>query len=128
MQKVCRMKSKENMKKALYNILDWLETERPQHIRTFWTCAFKETILNQYSTLRLLRNRLMDGTSRQAGGDQRDQFQGNDSVRTREHRPKSFRQVGELTPKQTFTNNRQTNNINTDRGGFTPPADHRQRA
>ncbi|KAK9535411.1 hypothetical protein VZT92_007794 [Zoarces viviparus] len=61
-KKVSRMKSKDNIRKGLYEILDWLETERSQSVREFWSCVFKETILNQYPTLRLLRNSLMDGS------------------------------------------------------------------
>lgn len=61
-KKVSRMKSKDNMKKGLYGILDWLEKERSQHIQVFWRCVFKETIMNQYPTLRLLRKSLMDGS------------------------------------------------------------------
>ncbi|XP_029294355.1 nuclear body protein SP140-like protein [Cottoperca gobio] len=61
-KRVSRMKSKENMKKGLYEILDWLERKRSQDIKAFWSCVFKETILNQYPTLRLLRNSLMDGS------------------------------------------------------------------
>ncbi|XP_018523280.1 nuclear body protein SP140-like protein isoform X2 [Lates calcarifer] len=61
-KKVSRMKSKENMKRAIYDILDWLERERSQHISVFWTCVFQDIILNQYPTLRLLRNSLMDGS------------------------------------------------------------------
>ncbi|XP_075941294.1 autoimmune regulator-like isoform X1 [Anarhichas minor] len=59
---VSRMKSKDNIKKGLYDILDWLERERSQSVREFWSCVFKETILNQYPALRLLRNSLMDGS------------------------------------------------------------------
>lgn len=55
------MKSKENMKRALYDVLDWLERECSEHIKVFWTCVFKETIMNRYPTLRQLRNSLMDG-------------------------------------------------------------------
>ncbi|XP_026181999.1 nuclear body protein SP140-like protein isoform X2 [Mastacembelus armatus] len=61
-KKVSRMKSKERIKKGLYEILDRFECERPQHIHRFWRCVFKDTIMNQYPTLRLLRNSLMDGT------------------------------------------------------------------
>lgn len=60
-QKIRRMKSKDNMKIALYEVLDWLEREQSHLIENFWRCVFKETILNHYPTLRLLRNRLMDG-------------------------------------------------------------------
>ncbi|XP_056256949.1 nuclear body protein SP140-like protein isoform X2 [Seriola aureovittata] len=61
-QKVRRMKSKDNVQKSLYEILDWLERERSEHITLFWTCVFKDTIINLYPTLRLLRNSLMDGS------------------------------------------------------------------
>ncbi|XP_076024189.1 nuclear body protein SP140-like protein isoform X2 [Genypterus blacodes] len=56
------MKSKENIKQALYGVLDWLETERSQYMKLFWTCVFKESIMNVYPTLKILRNSLMDGT------------------------------------------------------------------
>ncbi|XP_076024184.1 uncharacterized protein LOC143014259 isoform X3 [Genypterus blacodes] len=61
-KKVIRMKSKENIKQALYGVLDWLETERSQYMKLFWTCVFKESIMNVYPTLKILRNSLMDGT------------------------------------------------------------------
>lgn len=58
-----RIKSKEIMKKALYEFLDWLETEQSEHIKLFWSSVFKDTIITHYPTLRLLRNSLMDGQS-----------------------------------------------------------------
>uniref|UniRef100_G3P0D4 Uncharacterized protein n=1 Tax=Gasterosteus aculeatus TaxID=69293 RepID=G3P0D4_GASAC len=61
-KKVSCMRSKDNMRKGLYEILDWFERERSQKVREFWSCVFKDSILNQYPTLRLLRNSLMDGT------------------------------------------------------------------
>ncbi|XP_076609359.1 uncharacterized protein LOC143334438 isoform X2 [Chaetodon auriga] len=61
-KKMSRMKSKDNKREALYDVLDWLERERSQHIKDFWRCVLKEAILNNYPTLRLLRNRLMDGS------------------------------------------------------------------
>ncbi|KAF3700434.1 Nuclear body protein SP140-like protein [Channa argus] len=63
-KKVIRMRIRENQKRAIYEMLDWFETERPKHIRKFWRCVFKETILNEYPSLRLLRNSLMDGSYR----------------------------------------------------------------
>ncbi|XP_056262849.1 nuclear body protein SP140-like protein isoform X3 [Pseudoliparis swirei] len=59
-KKVIRMKSKDNIRKGLYEILDWLERERPQSVREFWSCVFKDTI--HYPTLKLLRNSLLDGS------------------------------------------------------------------
>nr|XP_040047560.1 nuclear body protein SP140-like protein isoform X4 [Gasterosteus aculeatus aculeatus] len=61
-KKVSCMRSKDNMRDGLYEILDWFETERSQKVREFWSCVFKDSILNQYPTLRLLRNSLMDGS------------------------------------------------------------------
>lgn len=56
-----RMKSRESIKSGVYELLDWLERKRSQHIHLFWSCIFKETILTQYPQLKLLRNSLMDG-------------------------------------------------------------------
>ncbi|XP_049416672.1 nuclear body protein SP140-like protein isoform X11 [Epinephelus fuscoguttatus] len=61
-QKVSRMKSKNNIKRGLYDILDWLEKKQSKRIIDFWDCVFNETIMNQYPTLRLLHNKLKDGS------------------------------------------------------------------
>ncbi|XP_033998429.1 nuclear body protein SP140-like protein isoform X2 [Trematomus bernacchii] len=61
-QMVSRMQSIKKIKNGLYEILDRLERKQPQDIKVFWSCVFKETILNEYPTLRLLRNDLMNGT------------------------------------------------------------------
>lgn len=58
---VSAMKSKEKIKKALYDILDQFERERPQDIHAFWRCIFNKIIMDQYSTLRQLHNSIMDG-------------------------------------------------------------------
>ncbi|XP_059204937.1 nuclear body protein SP140-like protein isoform X2 [Centropristis striata] len=63
-KKVSRMKSKDNLKKGLYEILERLEKDRPQLIKLFWTCVFKETIMNHYPALRLMRNSLMDASEK----------------------------------------------------------------
>ncbi|XP_047426908.1 nuclear body protein SP140 isoform X2 [Mugil cephalus] len=63
-QKVIRKKSRENQRRAIYDILDWMETEHCQHIHSFWRCVFKDVTLNQYPTLKHLRNSLMDGSYR----------------------------------------------------------------
>ena len=49
------------MKANVYELLDWIETERPQSIRLLWTCVFKEIMLSQYPTLKQLRDSLCDG-------------------------------------------------------------------
>ncbi|XP_062263725.1 nuclear body protein SP140-like protein [Platichthys flesus] len=61
-KKVSRMKKKENLRKALYDVLDWVERERSQHINLFWRYVFEDPILNVYPTLIRLRNSLMDGS------------------------------------------------------------------
>lgn len=60
---VSRMKSKEKIKEAIYEILDKFEREQSQQIRVFWKCVFQEVIMNQYPTLRLLHKDVMDGMS-----------------------------------------------------------------
>eukprot|EP00066_Takifugu_rubripes_P012746 XP_011602012.1 PREDICTED: nuclear body protein SP140-like protein isoform X1 [Takifugu rubripes] len=60
-RKMSRMKSKDRLKKAVYEFLDWLEVNQPQLISTFWRAAFVELLMNQYHTLRKLHYSLMDG-------------------------------------------------------------------
>ncbi|XP_014846980.1 PREDICTED: nuclear body protein SP140-like protein [Poecilia mexicana] len=57
-----RMKSKDKIRRAVYEILDCLEKEKSEHIPLFWRCVFKDVIMNQYPTLKLLYNSLMDGS------------------------------------------------------------------
>ncbi|XP_077396149.1 nuclear body protein SP140-like [Festucalex cinctus] len=61
-KKMNRTKSKEVLKKGLYEFLDWFEREQSQHIKVFWRCVFKETIVNQYPILQELRNSIRDGS------------------------------------------------------------------
>ncbi|XP_062340873.1 nuclear body protein SP140-like protein isoform X2 [Osmerus eperlanus] len=61
-EKVIRTKSKTQRQKSVYELLDWLERRRPQHIKLFWKCVFKDHLLLQYPTLQQLRNSLMDGS------------------------------------------------------------------
>ncbi|XP_067089891.1 nuclear body protein SP140-like protein [Osmerus mordax] len=61
-EKVIRTKSKTQRQKSVYELLDWLERRRPQHIKLFWKCVFKDHLLLQYATLRQLRSSLMDGS------------------------------------------------------------------
>ncbi|XP_056435470.1 nuclear body protein SP140-like protein isoform X2 [Gadus chalcogrammus] len=60
--KMIRIKSIDKMKTSVYELLDWIETERPRKIRFFWTCVFKEIITTQYPTLKRLRDSLLDGS------------------------------------------------------------------
>uniref|UniRef100_A0A3Q2QAV5 SP110 nuclear antigen, tandem duplicate 1 n=1 Tax=Fundulus heteroclitus TaxID=8078 RepID=A0A3Q2QAV5_FUNHE len=61
-KKIIRMKSKNNLRRAVYDILDWLETKKSKYIRVFWRCVFKDVMMNQYPTLKQLHNGLMDGS------------------------------------------------------------------
>ncbi|XP_036420038.1 nuclear body protein SP140-like protein isoform X2 [Colossoma macropomum] len=63
-KKVVKMRCKEKRKDGVYQILDWLEKERSDSVYLFWTCVFKDHILQKYPVLRLLRNSLMDGSFR----------------------------------------------------------------
>uniref|UniRef100_A0A8C8JGL6 Nuclear body protein SP140-like protein n=1 Tax=Oncorhynchus tshawytscha TaxID=74940 RepID=A0A8C8JGL6_ONCTS len=60
--KLIRCKSKEVREKGVYQVLDWVDAERPNSIKVFWKCVFRDHLLLQYPTLRLLRNRLLDGS------------------------------------------------------------------
>lgn len=57
------MRKKEKVQKNMYELLQWVEAERREHITLFWKCAFNDTITNQYPRLQMLRNSLMDGQS-----------------------------------------------------------------
>ncbi|XP_076153863.1 uncharacterized protein LOC143137502 isoform X4 [Alosa pseudoharengus] len=61
-QRVVRMKTKEQKKKGVYEVLDSLETNQPECVETFWRSVFTDHIMQLYPTLRLLRNSLMDGS------------------------------------------------------------------
>uniref|UniRef100_A0A3B4CC09 SAND domain-containing protein n=1 Tax=Pygocentrus nattereri TaxID=42514 RepID=A0A3B4CC09_PYGNA len=58
------MRCKEKRKDGVYQILDWLEKERSDSVHLFWTCVFKDHILQKYPVLRLFRNNLIDGSFR----------------------------------------------------------------
>ncbi|XP_059381017.1 uncharacterized protein LOC132116059 [Carassius carassius] len=57
---VIKMRSGEQKEKCFYEVLDWLEKNRPQDINQFWCCVFEDHILKLYPTLRILRNNLLD--------------------------------------------------------------------
>ncbi|CAL8273155.1 unnamed protein product [Lota lota] len=52
-KQVISMNEKE-MKRSIYQLLGWIETEQPQTIERFWTCVFTDNLMNQYPTLRRL--------------------------------------------------------------------------
>ncbi|XP_056262994.1 nuclear body protein SP140-like [Pseudoliparis swirei] len=85
-KKVIRMKSKDNIQKGLYEILDWLERERPKSVREFWSCVFKDTILNHYPTLKLLRNSLLDGERKALSGGEEGEEKQENSVKMKKKR------------------------------------------
>lgn len=63
LQDMRRMRSKDNLKKAIYEFLDWLEVKQPRLIPKFWRAIFKEITMTQYPTLRRLHYSLMNGQS-----------------------------------------------------------------
>ncbi|XP_073688944.1 uncharacterized protein [Garra rufa] len=60
-ENVKKMRTRKQKEKAFYEVLDWLEKNRPQDIEQFWRCVFEDHILKLYPTLCMLRNSLMDG-------------------------------------------------------------------
>ncbi|MCJ8749509.1 hypothetical protein PDJAM_G00177020 [Pangasius djambal] len=61
------MRSKERRQEGVYEILDWLEKERGQCVKVFWSCVFQDHILQKYPVLRLLRNSLVDDSPLKRG-------------------------------------------------------------
>ncbi|XP_023153211.2 nuclear body protein SP140-like protein isoform X2 [Amphiprion ocellaris] len=61
-EKLRRMKSKENLRRGLYDTLDWLEKKQSEDISVFWRCVFMEPILHFYPTLQRLHKSLLDGS------------------------------------------------------------------
>ncbi|XP_053087170.1 nuclear body protein SP140-like protein [Pangasianodon hypophthalmus] len=59
-QKVIKMKSKERRQNGVYKILEWLEKEREQCMKLFWSCVFQEHILQKYPFLRSLQTSLLE--------------------------------------------------------------------
>ncbi|KAL0198285.1 hypothetical protein M9458_006825, partial [Cirrhinus mrigala] len=56
------MRTHKQKEKGVYEVLDWLEKNRPQDIQQFWHCVFEDHILKLYPTLRVLRNSLIGST------------------------------------------------------------------
>ncbi|XP_016150226.1 nuclear body protein SP140-like protein [Sinocyclocheilus grahami] len=61
-ENVKKMRSREQKEKGVYEVLDWVEKNKPQYIHQFWRCVFEDHILQLYPTLRTLRKSLLDGT------------------------------------------------------------------
>ncbi|XP_073698618.1 uncharacterized protein [Garra rufa] len=53
------MHTRKQKEKHFYEVLDWLEKDRPQNIQQFWRCVFDDH-MQLYPTLRMLRNSLLD--------------------------------------------------------------------
>ncbi|XP_056309409.1 nuclear body protein SP140-like protein [Danio aesculapii] len=59
-EKVKKMHKRDQKQKGVYEVLDWLEKERSQHMHKFWRCVFKDHIVQKYPTLCLLKNQMPD--------------------------------------------------------------------
>ncbi|XP_016408561.1 uncharacterized protein LOC107740602 isoform X2 [Sinocyclocheilus rhinocerous] len=55
-------RTRKQKEKGFYEVLDWVEKNRPQDIQQFWRCVFEDHILQQYPELSKLRSSLLDGT------------------------------------------------------------------
>lgn len=59
-QEVKQITTKEHREEAVYDILEYIEGEKSNKIRTFWTCVASEVILKRYPTLKKLYDQLTD--------------------------------------------------------------------
>ncbi|XP_023672318.1 uncharacterized protein [Paramormyrops kingsleyae] len=66
-KKVIKTKIKQRRVDGVYEVLDWLETTRPENISAFWRCVFEDHILQQYPILRDMRERLLGKSSTSSG-------------------------------------------------------------
>ncbi|KAM9435002.1 uncharacterized protein Hap1MRO34_002729 [Clarias gariepinus] len=61
-KKVTKMRNRERRQGGVYEILNWIETQGGQCVKTFWGCVFQDHILNKYPVLRTLQTSLLDGS------------------------------------------------------------------
>ncbi|XP_052398356.1 nuclear body protein SP140-like protein isoform X2 [Carassius gibelio] len=61
-ENVKKKRSREQKEKIVYEVLDWVEKNKPQYIHQFWRCVFEDHILKFYPPLCMLRTKLLDGT------------------------------------------------------------------
>lgn len=54
------MNTRQQKQQGVYDVLEWLEKERSQEIRSFWSCVFEDHIMQMYPTLHLLKKSLLD--------------------------------------------------------------------
>ncbi|KAG7325922.1 hypothetical protein KOW79_010847 [Hemibagrus wyckioides] len=59
-KKVTKAKSKRTKQKVMYEILDWVENERRQCMKLFWSCVFQDHILQHYPVFRLYQTSLLN--------------------------------------------------------------------
>ncbi|XP_016150277.1 nuclear body protein SP140-like protein isoform X4 [Sinocyclocheilus grahami] len=69
-ENVKKMRSREQKEKGVYEVLDWVEKNKPQYIHQFWRCVFEDHILQLYPTLRTLRKSLLDASLVKKGENQ----------------------------------------------------------
>ncbi|KAJ3600919.1 hypothetical protein NHX12_031892 [Muraenolepis orangiensis] len=60
-KRVISVKSKDRLRTRVYELLDWIEKKQPEKIRPFWTCVFRDSIMEVYPTLKKLHSSLSDG-------------------------------------------------------------------
>ncbi|KAM9434889.1 nuclear body protein SP140-like protein isoform 2-T2 [Clarias gariepinus] len=73
--KVMNMKIKKIIQKGLYDILDWVETNRGHCIKQFWSSVFEDHIMQKYPVFHTLQKKLFNetkkGNSEVARGDKK---------------------------------------------------------
>ncbi|KAJ3600918.1 hypothetical protein NHX12_031891 [Muraenolepis orangiensis] len=61
-ERVISVKSKDELRTSVYELLRWIEKKQPEKIRPFWTCVFRDSIMEVYPTLKKLHSSLSDGS------------------------------------------------------------------
>ncbi|XP_058260964.1 nuclear body protein SP140-like protein isoform X2 [Hemibagrus wyckioides] len=65
-KKVTKAKTKKTKQKVMYEILDWVENERRQCMKLFWSCVFQDHILQHYPVFHLYQTSLLNGSFRKS--------------------------------------------------------------
>ncbi|XP_056309384.1 nuclear body protein SP140-like isoform X1 [Danio aesculapii] len=77
------MNTRQQKQQGVYEVLEWLEKERSQEIRSFWNCVFEDHIMQMYPTLHLLKKSLLEdviGVSKELLGSETPPMEANERM------------------------------------------------
>ncbi|XP_058260967.1 nuclear body protein SP140-like protein isoform X4 [Hemibagrus wyckioides] len=131
-KKVTKAKTKKTKQKVMYEILDWVENERRQCMKLFWSCVFQDHILQHYPVFHLYQTSLLNGSFRKSVKDGeregKEQAQkegatkrkrGDEEIKEEEPGPSSGSRQKKAAKERTFCGSH-SKSIRTEEHWFTP--------